>query len=52
MRPIARLTSAVLAPLVKQLLGLGNARWVRVHEVVVRLSVGKHVPLGRFQKIL
>jgi hypothetical protein len=29
-----------------------NARWVSVHEVVVRLSMGKRVPLGRLQKIL
>jgi hypothetical protein len=47
MRSIARLTSVVLAPLLKQLLGLENARWMSVHEVVVRLTLGKRVPLGR-----
>jgi hypothetical protein len=29
-----------------------NARWVSVHEVDVRLSLGKLVPLGRLQEIL
>jgi hypothetical protein len=42
----------VEAPLLKQLLGLRNARWVSVHKVDVRLSLGKLVPLGRFQEIL
>jgi hypothetical protein len=42
----------VKAPLLKQLLGLKNALWVSVHEVHVRLSLGKLVPLGRFQEIL
>jgi hypothetical protein len=36
----------------KQFLGLGNARCVSVHEVDVRLSLGKLVPLGRLQEIL
>jgi hypothetical protein len=36
----------------KQLLGLKNARWVSVHEVNVRLSLGKLVPLGRLQEVL
>jgi hypothetical protein len=52
MRRAERLTSAVLAPLLKQLLGLRNAPWVNVHEVDVRMSPGKRVPLGRLQKIL
>jgi hypothetical protein len=42
----------VKAPLLKELLGLRNARWVSVHEVGVRLSLGKLVPLGRLQEIL
>jgi hypothetical protein len=29
-----------------------NARSVSVHEVDVRLSIGKLVPLGRLQEIL
>jgi hypothetical protein len=29
-----------------------NAHWVSVHEVNVRLSLGKLVPLGRLQEIL
>jgi hypothetical protein len=29
-----------------------NARWVSVHEVDVRLSLGIFVPLGRLQEIL
>jgi hypothetical protein len=33
-------------------MGLRNARWVSVHEVDVRLSLGKSVPLGRLQEIL
>jgi hypothetical protein len=36
----------------KQLLGLRNARWVSVHEVDVRLSLDKLVPMGRLQEIL
>jgi hypothetical protein len=47
MRPIVGLASVVLTPLLKQLLGLKNARWMSVHEVVVRPSLGKRVPLGR-----
>ena len=47
----ARRTSVVQAPLLKQLLGLKNARWVSVHEVDVRLSFGKLVPLRRLQEI-
>jgi hypothetical protein len=27
-----------------------NARWVSVHEVDVRMSLGKLVPLGRLKK--
>jgi hypothetical protein len=34
------------------LLGLGNARWLAVHEVNVRVGLGKLVPLGRLQEIL
>jgi hypothetical protein len=48
----ARLTSVVYAPLMKQLLCLINARWVSVHEVDVRLSLGKLVPLERLQEFL
>jgi hypothetical protein len=33
-------------------MGLRNARWVGVHEVDVRMSLGKLVPLGRLQEIL
>jgi hypothetical protein len=33
-------------------MGLMNARWLSVHEVNVRLSLGKLVPLGRLQEIL
>jgi hypothetical protein len=40
------------ARLLRPILGLVNARWVSVREVVVRLSLGKRVPLGRLQKIL
>jgi hypothetical protein len=29
-----------------------NARWVSVHEVDVRLSLGQLMPLGRLQEIL
>jgi hypothetical protein len=36
----------------KQLLGLENARLVSVHELVVRMSLGKRVPLERLPKIL
>jgi hypothetical protein len=49
MRPTS---TVVLAPLLKQLLRLTNARLVSVHEVVVRMSLGKRVPLGRIKKIL
>jgi hypothetical protein len=42
----------VLAPLLKQLLGLGDARWVSVHEVYVRLRLGKLVRLGSLHEIL
>jgi hypothetical protein len=42
MRHVERPTSAViLAPFVKQSLGLGNARWVSVYEVDARMSNGK-----------
>jgi hypothetical protein len=44
-------SAVVLASLVKQLLGLMNARWMSVHEVDVRLSFGKRVPLGRLREI-
>jgi hypothetical protein len=48
MRLAERPTSTViLAPLLKELLGLKNARWVSVHEGVVRMSIGKRAPLGR-----
>jgi hypothetical protein len=33
-------------------MGLRNARWISVHEVYVRMSFGKLVPLGRLQEIL
>jgi hypothetical protein len=36
MREVVRLTFVILAPLHKQLLGLRNARWVSVHEDIVR----------------
>jgi hypothetical protein len=49
MRPTS---TVVLAPLLKQLLRLTNARLVSMHEVVVRMSLGKRVPLGRLKKIL
>jgi hypothetical protein len=52
MRSLARLTTVVLANLLKQLMGLRNARWMSVHEVVVRLSLDKRVPLGRLQEIM
>jgi hypothetical protein len=48
----ARQTSVFYAPLLKRLLGLRNARWVGVHEVNVRLSLGKLVPIGRHQEVL
>jgi hypothetical protein len=35
------------SPLLTQLLGLRFARWVSVHEVVVRMRLGKRVTLGR-----
>jgi hypothetical protein len=47
MRLAERPTSVeVLAPLLKHLLGLKNARWVNMHEVNVRMSLGKLVPLA------
>jgi hypothetical protein len=46
------LTSVVLVPLMKQFLGLMNTRWVNVHKVIVRMSMGKCVPLGRLKEIL
>jgi hypothetical protein len=53
MRPTRRLTCAVvLAALLKRLLGLMDVRWISVHEVDVRFSLGKRVPLGRLQEIL
>jgi hypothetical protein len=52
MRLAARQTSTVvLAPLLKHLLRLENVRTVNVHEVMVRLSLGKRVSLGRLQKL-
>ena len=48
----ARRISVVLVPLLKQLPGFKNARCVSVHEVDVRRSLGKLVPLGRLQKFL
>jgi hypothetical protein len=50
MRSIARVTTVVLAPSLQQLLGVNYARWMSVHQVVVRLSLGKRVPLGRLQE--
>jgi hypothetical protein len=52
MRPFVGLTSVVLAPLLKQLIGLRNARWVSFHEVIARLRLGIRVPLGRFKIML
>jgi hypothetical protein len=53
MRQAGRPTTAVvLAPLHKYLMRLGNARWMSVHEVDVRMSMGKCMPLGRLQKII
>jgi hypothetical protein len=48
----ARQTSMVYAPLLKQLLGLKNARWISAHEVNVCMSLDRHVPLGRLQEFL
>jgi hypothetical protein len=31
-------------------MGLAIARWVSVHEVNVRMSLGKRVPLGHLQE--
>jgi hypothetical protein len=36
----------------KQLHGLRNAHRVSVHEVDVRMSLGKYVPLGRLQELV
>jgi hypothetical protein len=36
----------------KHLLGLKDARWMSVHQVNVRLSLAKRVPLGRLQEFL
>jgi hypothetical protein len=44
-----RQTSAVMGALRKPLLRLMNARRVSMHEVDIRLSLGKLVPLGRLQ---
>jgi hypothetical protein len=33
-------------------MGLKNARWVSVHEVDIRMGLGKLVPLGRLQEFL
>jgi hypothetical protein len=52
MSSFVRLTSVALAPLLKQLVRLRNARRGSVHEVVVLSILGKRVPLGRLQKIL
>jgi hypothetical protein len=53
MRPAERPTSAViLAILLKQSMKLRNARWVSMHEVDVRMTLGKRVPLGRLQKLM
>jgi hypothetical protein len=35
----------------EHLLGLMNAQCVSVHEVVIRLSLGKHVSMGHLQEI-
>jgi hypothetical protein len=40
----------VLAPLLKQLLGLADAHLMRVNEVDVSQSLGEHVPLGRLHE--
>jgi hypothetical protein len=42
----------VLAPLLKQILGLRDARWMSVNEVDVRLSLGERVPLGSLPETL
>jgi hypothetical protein len=53
MRPSAGLNFVVLAPLPKHLLlGLMNARWISVHEVILRMNMGKRVPLARLQEVL
>jgi hypothetical protein len=45
MQSIEKLTSAaILAPLLKQSLGLMNVRWLSVHLVDVRVRVCKRVP--------
>jgi hypothetical protein len=38
--------------LLNQLPGLKNARWMNVHEVVARMSLGKRTPLGRLREIM
>jgi hypothetical protein len=47
---LTRPAAAVLAPLQKQLLGIGNAPWMSSNEVDVLMSSGKRVPLGSLQK--
>jgi hypothetical protein len=48
----ARQTFVVEALLLKQLLGIKNARRVSVHEVDVRMIHGKLVPSGCLQEFL
>jgi hypothetical protein len=53
MRPVVKVTSTVVFTRSwKQSLELKNARWMCVHEVGVRLSLGKRVPLGSLHEIL
>jgi hypothetical protein len=42
----------ILAPLPKRLVGLKSAFYMSVHEVHVRMSLGKIGPWGRLQVIL
>jgi hypothetical protein len=54
MRPAERPTSAVILDPTKQKQSprLENARWMSVHKVDARLSLGKRVPLGRLHKLM
>jgi hypothetical protein len=52
MKSVVRPTSTVVLDLLlKHLVGLRKTRWVSVHEVEVRLSIGERVPLRRLKKI-
>jgi hypothetical protein len=45
-------SGVVLALLLGQLMRLMNAQCVSIHEVDVRLSLGKRVPLGRVREVM